>query len=236
MKRIKKIIIILMFLISIILVIIGITVFKMKKIDLGIVKIGVIDSYISESSLQKMNIKHSINYTECSDESKNNHGEVTLQIIRQECKNCEFFYASVLNEKNKTSIDKIVSAVNWCIKEDVDIICMCLATTENNELLEKIIEEATERGVIIVSSCINLSSIDCYPAMYKDVISVSEGANLNATIIIRNRSFKVKENGRKSNKTGTSVLSAYVCGCIAKEKYKGNNDLNSIINNINDID
>ena len=110
---------------------------------------------------------------------------------------------------------------------------MSLSTVENNELLESTIENAIEKGIIITASCINLSNVQCYPAMYKDVISVSEGANKNAIITIRNKKFEVKENGKNVNKTGTSVLTAYVCGYIAKEKYKGNNDLNYIISSIN---
>ena len=231
MNRIKSIgVVTAILVISILIILFNI---KLNNINITKVKIGVIDSYISEETLNKLNIVNCVNYTNNCDETKNSHGKNTLQIIRKQCKNSEIHYASVLNEKNSTNIQTIISAVDWCINENVDIICMSLSTTENNELLENVIKKAIDNGIIITASCINFSNVDCYPAMYDNVISVSEGANKNAMVIIKNKKIAVKENGKKVEKTGTSVLTAYACGKIAKEKFINNKKIEDIVKNLN---
>lgn len=109
---------------------------------------------------------------------------------------------------------------------------MSFATITDDNLLRKTIENAIDNNIIITASCINLSNVDCYPAMYENVISVSEGTNKNATIIMKNKKFLVKIDGKIIEKTGTSVSNAYICGYVAKELSKCNNDVKEIVNKI----
>lgn len=196
------------------------------------VKIGIIDSYISEELLNNKNIEN-VNYTNLNtDIINNNHGLVTLQIISDECTDSYIYYASVLDENNTGEIESVISAIEWCIEQDVDVICMSFATTINNTMLEDAIYKAIENNITIVSSCINFSDIDCYPAMYKGVVSVSEGANKNANVILLNRTFSVVINNEKLSIKGTSALTAYVSGYISEEFYKGNTDIGEIVDKI----
>lgn len=195
------------------------------------VKIGIIDSYISKETLDSMNIIN-INYTSCNSQINNNHGKVTLNLIQNECKYNQIYYASVLDENNMSSIEKVSLAIEWCVENKVDIICMSFATITDDIRLRKSIKKALNNNITIVAACMNLSNAKCYPAMYENVISVSEGLNKKATIVMKNRKFRVKIDGKVIEKTGTSFSNAYICGCIAGELSKGNNDVNEIINKI----
>ena len=181
--------------------------------------------------LNSMDITN-INYTINKNETNNNHGKVTLRLIQNECKQSEIYYASVLDEENTSSIKNITSAIEWCTKNKVDIICMSFATTTDDEALRNSIAKAIDNNIIVTASCINLSNVNCYPAMYGNVISVSEGMNKNATIIMKNKKFRVKVDGEMVEKTGTSVSNAYICGYISKELSEGNNDVEEIVKQI----
>lgn len=218
--------------IAIIIVVLLFSCFKIQMTQKKVIKIGIIDSYISKETLESHNIT-SINYTNNCKETDNLHGRITLNIVQKECKHGEIYYASVLDKDNTSSIDNIISAIDWCIEKDVDIICMSFATATDNSMLKKSVENATRKGIIITSSCFNMSNVDCYPAMYKNVISVSEGMNKNATIIIKNKKYKIELDGKNYEKTGTSITNAYVCGYIANELSKGKISLNEVIKKLN---
>ena len=94
---------------------------------------------------------------------------------------------------------------------------------DDKELKDKI-EEAIDKEIIIVASCINSSELTCYPAMYDGVISVSDGINTNASI-----SFDYE---KMEDYMSCSELTAYVCGRITNELSKGNNDVFEILKDI----
>ncbi|MBR2787131.1 MAG: hypothetical protein IKD76_06570 [Clostridia bacterium] len=234
MKRKKTNIIGILLIVVVIAITIAYHINSTKSKNRYIVKIGIIDAYIPEETLDKMGII-SINYTNNNDKNNyNEHGEVTLNIIKNECKSNNIFYASVLNNNNTSSIENVVSAIEWCISNKVDIICMSFATPIDNIHLKNAIQQAKDAHIIITASCINLSDIDCYPAMYKNVISVSEGMNKNATIKMKNRKMKVKINGKIIEKQGTSISNAYVCGYIANQISQGNRKVEKILKKLND--
>lgn len=229
MRSYRKIAIIFLLVSSIICFIFCVSCNNKKKTA---IRIGIVDSYISPELLDSKNIKN-IDFSNSEENTENIHGLLTLQLILDECKNSEIYYASALNEQNVGDINSIVSSIEWCINQDVDIICMSFATVYNSKELENIISLAIEKEIIIVSSCINFSDTECYPAMYENVISVSEGANNDARVILPNKKFSVNVNKKTIDTNGTSVLSAYVTGYISNQLYKGNLDIDKILNEIN---
>lgn len=185
------------------------------------VKIGIIDSCISKSMVQELDIE---NYYEISDAVTNNditHGSIITNIIKHEAKKCEIFYCSIYDESCIGKIDYVVSAITWCIENKVDIISMSFATLQDNPELRKVIEQAQEKGIVLIASCINLSNKICYPAMYKDVISVTDGFNQSATINLKGKVIKVKMCGETMTKSEASFLTAYACGLIAENLSHG---------------
>lgn len=195
-------------------------------------KIGVIDTSISKVTLEEYNIKVKKDFEKEKVEYNNTHGAAILDIITKNANHCDIYYATALNCTLTGEINNVILSIDWCIKNDVDIICMSFATLKNDKNLEKEILKATENGIIIISSCINNSNLTCYPAMYDRVISVSEGSNPNAKIIIKDKSFNLDLNGKTEQWEGCSALTAYVCSKVANELSKGNNDIFRILEDI----
>lgn len=185
------------------------------------VKIGIIDSCISKSMVKELDIKE---YYELSGDITNNnitHGSIITTIIQHQAKNCDIFYCSIYDENCIGKVDYVVSAITWCIKNKVDIISMSFAMLQDNFELRQVIEQAQENGIILVASCINLSNKVCYPAMYKGVISVTDGFNQSALISLKGKVIKVKLCGQTMLKSEVSFLTAYACGLIAKKLSNG---------------
>lgn len=194
------------------------------------IKIGVIDTSISEHTVNKYSIKHTTDFVNEKIEDDYTHGAIILNIISDNTRNYDIYYASALDCTETGEIEDVVSSIDWCIQNNVDIICMSFATLNNDSNLQEKVSKAIEAGITIVSACINHSEQVCYPAMYEGVISVSEGANPNATITIKDKKFYIKINGDVVEWNGCSALTAYVCGSIANELSNGKEDVFIIIN------
>lgn len=187
----------------------------------ALIKIGVIDSCISESMVQELNIKKYYKISDAITSNNITHGSIITSIIQQQSKNCDIFYCSIYDESCVGKIDDVISAITWCMENNVDIISMSFATLQDNADLRKVIKQAQEKGIIIIASCINLSNIICYPAMYENVISVTDGFNESATINLKGTSFKLKLCGKTISKSEVSFLTAYACGIISKNLSSG---------------
>lgn len=188
------------------------------------VKVGVIDTSISNNTIVNYGLNHINDIVKENVEDDETHGATTLNIIKKNVANCEIYYSMALDSSFTGDIQNATDSIKWCIENNVDIICMSFATTNNNKDLEKAINEASEKGIILIASCINGSSADCYPAMYEGVISVSEGINTNADVIIEYSEDNEYEN--------CSELTAHVTGKIANELSKGSKDVFKILEDI----
>lgn len=196
------------------------------------IKIGVIDTSISEHTKKKYKIKNTTDFVYEEMEDNYTHGAILLNIINQNVNNYDIYYASALDCTQTGEIENVSSSIDWCIQNNVDIICMSFATLSTDITLQVKIAEAQEAGIIVVASCINSSDSICYPAMSEGVISVSEGSNPNATIIIKDKIFEININGEIVEWNGCSALTAYVCGRIADELSNGKKDVFEIIESI----
>ena len=197
-----------------------------------IVKIGVIDSCLSDKMVQELDIKE---YNKISVDVTNDnitHGSIITKIIQQEIENCDIYYYSIYDEICRGTIESVTSAISKCIEDEVDIISMSFARLKDDERIKAMIEGAQKKGIIIVASCFNLSDKKCYPAMYDNVISVTDGFNQNATINLKGKIVQVKICGEKIKKSEVSFLTAYVSGVIARRISEGT-AIDVIINNTN---
>ena len=195
------------------------------------IKIGVIDSCIS-SEIQDKYVTEMNDIIGVQTENNITHGSMVLSIILQNVSNCEIFYCSVYDENCIGEIDDIANAINWCIENDVDIITMSFATLNDNENVRECVNKTIKNGIIITSSCINLSDEICYPAMYDGVISVSEGFNKQASVILKGMEVEFEIDGTEMKKREVSFLTAYVCGEIASQLSEGNT-VDEVINDLN---
>lgn len=185
------------------------------------IRIGIIDSCISPEIQNKYNIVQVNDIVGVKTDNNITHGSMILSIISKNVPNCEIFYCSVLNEKCNGKIQDVANAIDWCISNKVDIITMSFATLTDDDQIRKSVEEAIKSNIIITASCVNLSDVVCYPAMYNGVISVSEGFNTRAQIILKGKKVKFEIDGTEFEKREVSFLTAYVCGSIAKQLSDG---------------
>lgn len=188
------------------------------------IKVGVIDTSISNNTIVNYDLNHINDIVKENVEDDETHGATTLEIITEQVLECEIYYSMALDSSFTGEIQNATDSIKWCIENNVDIICMSFATTNNNKELQKVVNEANEKGIILIASCINGSSSDCYPAMYDGVISVSEGINTNADVII-----EYNDDNKYDN---CSELTAYVTGKIANQLSNGNEDIFKIIEDI----
>lgn len=185
------------------------------------VKVGIIDSCISEENQERMQFVQINDIVQIKTESDITHGSIITQIILQTNPNCEIFYCSIYGEKCVGKIDDVITAINWCIDNNVEVITMSFATLNDDPGIKECIQKALDKGIIITASCMNFSDKTCYPAMYDGVISVSEGFNPQATVVLRGKQVKVKIGNTKLEKREVSFLTAYVCGIITKQLANG---------------
>lgn len=67
----------------------------------------------------------------------------------------------------------IVEAVEWCIRNKMDVINMSLGTRQYSLGLENVLQDAYQRGITVVAATGNNSSSVSYPAAYRTTIAVS---------------------------------------------------------------
>ncbi len=81
------------------------------------------------------------------------------------------YVVRVLDESNEAPVSRIISGLDWCIENDVDIINMSFGAAEYSQLLETKITEASQAGILLVASAGNGEAVE-YPAKFDEVIAV----------------------------------------------------------------
>ena len=69
-------------------------------------------------------------------------------------------------------VSYLVAAVEWCIQNRMDVICMSLGTPSGPRVLENVLQDAYERGITCVAAAGNESTHIAFPAAFPTVISV----------------------------------------------------------------
>ena len=211
----KKIVLTRVMLIMVLFVIACLVIMLQQDKQNEVVKIGVIDSPLEDRYVSKYDIVYIKKVT--TDPLTTNHGSVVLSIIKQNS-DAKVYYASMLDNSLKASIDDVANAIYWCVEKKVNIINMSFATTEDNPSLREAIQYALSKNIIIVASCINYYDGYSYPAMYNGVISVSDGGFDKSTIVVNKQAYTVKLlDGNITKTSSTSCATAYVTNQISME-------------------
>jgi hypothetical protein len=69
-------------------------------------------------------------------------------------------------------VSDLVEAIEWCIKEQVDVISLSLSVTDASAVLEGVIRDAYDRGITCIAAVGNDASYVSYPAAFPTVIAV----------------------------------------------------------------
>ena len=81
------------------------------------------------------------------------------------------YSAIVLDEDNKTTIDRLIRGIEWAIEKDVNIININCGVSKDSKELHKVIKKAYNKGMLIIAAAGNGKSVQ-YPAKYSEVMAV----------------------------------------------------------------
>lgn len=202
------------------------------------IKIAIIDSGINANSSIKGKVKKSYNFIENTSSTNDlfNHGTLIANIIasndnntngRGINKNVELFDAQVLNSKGSGKTTNIVKAIEWSIKNKVDIINMSFGIINEDKNLKKSISKAKNKGIIIVAAAGNVPNANTqYPARDKNTISISAINKKNKRTLFSNSGkidyvlpgvdiVSINNKGKEELVTGTSFATAYYTGLLS---------------------
>ena len=108
--------------------------------------------------------------------STSSHGTICAKIIEKYCpKQIELISIRILNDCGLGNVNDLICALNWCNKNQIDIINLSNGVTQCSELqkLFNICAELNRSGIKIVAAQ-NNSKVCTYPADFPFVISVEQ--------------------------------------------------------------
>lgn len=161
--------------------------------------------------------------------------------------NVQLYDVKVLNDKGKTDYETVIRGIEWCINNNIQIINMSFGFESNNLDLERAINRALDKGIIIVAASGNSLGLRVdYPAKYDGVISVSAlkedltrySYSGKGKIDYAAPGVNILTTNNKGGYTivhGTSFASAFVTGSIAaligdSEEEVNNNNIEELLN------
>ena len=136
------------------------------------VKVGVIDGVIREEKLDSLENIEYVAYTNLDEKDASLHGEKVLEIIREN-NNADVQYVSVEEKNNCINVENVVTAIEYLVEKNVDVINMSLAFSEDNAKLKNAIEKANKKGILVIAASSNIG-VPSFPAMYPEVIAISK--------------------------------------------------------------
>ncbi|MDT8858828.1 S8 family serine peptidase [Alkalihalobacillus sp. MEB130] len=211
------------------------------------VKVAVIDSGIAtnHSALNVAGGVSMVNYTRSFNDDFG-HGTHAAGIIASTAKEApgvaqgvQLFAVKTLDQNGIGRLNDTIRGIEWSVNNGMDIINLSLGTDESQTALRAAVDEAHERGLIIVAAAGNKNSnfstpMDVqYPARYGSVIAVS-ALDRNNTIARFSATGSAIEfsapgvdiystyvNNKFTRMDGTSMSSPFVAGILAlyKEAY-----------------
>jgi subtilisin family serine protease len=131
------------------------------------------------------NIKHGFNAINPTALPKddNGHGTLVAGIIAAQnnkfgiigiAPDAEIYPVKVLDKYGQGSIKDVLSGIDWCISNKIQVINMSFSILNDNPLLYSSVMKAINAGIIVVASADNSCGGKVgYPASYKGVISVT---------------------------------------------------------------
>lgn len=102
------------------------------------------------------------------------HGSRCAALFMLYAPTCNLFDLNVFNESDDKSIsENIITALQWCLSKNIDIICMSLGSYAplHKDRLENIVKLLNKRNIILICACNNSNRIT-YPASLPNTIGV----------------------------------------------------------------
>ncbi|MEJ9280362.1 S8 family serine peptidase [Ureibacillus thermosphaericus] len=141
-------------------------------------KVAILDSGISPDLNLNLPI-YRYNFTDSEDGSDNTgHGTAITNLIIETAQlsstNTKIYSLKVLDDKGYGKNESVIEAIEWAIKNKMNVINISFGFKHENEKLKQKIEEAINEGIIIIASGGNTFGFSTeYPAAFENVIAVS---------------------------------------------------------------
>ncbi|WP_431793331.1 S8 family peptidase [Bacillus altitudinis] len=204
------------------------------------IRVAVLDSGIDKEHKDlKGKIKgeyNAINKTSSTSNDKVGHGTAIAGIIAAKdnsfglvgiAPETEIYSVKVLNDKGKGSIDKLVTAIEWCIDNNIHVINLSFGLSKDKSILRNVIDKAVNRGIIVIAAAgNNYGGPADYPAAYKKVISIN-AVDRNNQLAVFSSKGKIdfsapgvdipilSINNGYETESGTSLAAAHVTGIVS---------------------
>jgi len=212
--------------------------FKGKGID-----IAVLDSGIANH--QDLKVAGGISMVDYTDSflDDNGHGTSVAGIIASldngegtvgVASEANIYSVKTISSSGSGNLANLIAGMTWAIEKDVDIINISISTTYDSPSFKERIDEAVEKGIIVVVSAGNTGEASGYPALYDNVVAVgsTDSNNLLSSFSSRGNNIDIVAPGSSilstgindgwySYSSGTSMSAPYVTGMLAvyKEAY-----------------
>ncbi|CAJ1003066.1 MULTISPECIES: S8 family peptidase [Bacillales] len=175
------------------------------------VKIAVIDTGIDRNHFELRNrVKGGI---ELVRGKRNGHGTHVAGIIVAEMNKrgivgvspeADLYDVRTFREDGTARLADIMRALNWSIKNNMEIINMSFGMPQYSEALARIVKKAADRGIVMVASAGNNGGQVEYPARYREVIGVGAVAQ-NGKLA----EFSSRGKGMTTTAPGVDILSTW---------------------------
>ena len=213
-------------------------------------KIVIIDTGIKQSFVQYVDEFYYIEGQEVckgNKDTENDHGGICAAIIKNYFIESEIVSMQILDENGKTDIDRLLLALEWCLKQEINIVSLSLGSvfSEDKVKMESVISKLLKKDIVLVAAANNANTVT-YPASMEGVIGVK--CDLSGTLAaeqifvdtedIRNIEVTVGSlkdcDGLKQYNLGyhNSFVVPYVTAQIAKKFKRGKNPLAVLDSNL----
>jgi hypothetical protein len=141
------------------------------------VRVGVIDSGVNASHPHIGGVAGGIAIGGEGQESNYldllGHGTAVTAAVKEKAPDAEYFAVRVFYNSLRTSIDCLLSAIEWCIEKRITVINLSLGTSNvaHSKRFEPMIARAAESGAILVSAR-DVDGIAALPGSLPGVIGV----------------------------------------------------------------
>lgn len=152
------------------------------------IKIAVLDSGCSAIDSNYVKI---INLNESDDGiDKLGHGSEIIGIISCLTKHAQIYSLKVLDDAGNGNRKKILKALDWCIKNKIDIINLSFSMQKDDKEIKEKLERIDLIGAIVICSYDNDNKIS-YPAQYEFVFGVKSHNKYlrRKEVFVQNRSL-----------------------------------------------
>ncbi len=211
------------------------------------VKVAVLDTGINLSHpALRANIKGGINILKpkSSPNDDNGHGTHVAGIIGA-CENksglcgvapeVALYAVKIFDSRGEANLSDIVEGLQWCLEQDIKLINLSFGISNDNHLLQKMIQKAASAGLIMVCAAGNEGSLAgdqqtdnvLYPARYPETIAVSalseqeDFATYSSSgpqidfIAPGSAIYSTGLTGKYTSKSGTSFAAPHLTGVLA---------------------